>query len=197
MKSTYGKLLALPLLIVSFSFAGTSFAQDTTTPTTPSSTQMKSGDMSSMISESEIAEILKTANDAEIDAAKAAKSRASSSQVKDFAKHMETEHESNNKEAKSVLKKADIKMKSNEMAKTLKKDSKEQLSQLKKKKGADFDSAYIENQISMHQQLLSDLEQKFIPSAKNPEFKSFLEKTKTHVQQHLSKAQEVQQSMTK
>ncbi len=168
----------LPLLVASFMF-GAAHAATT--------------DMS----DKEIAEIMKTANDAEIDAAKAARSRADNKEVKDFAKHMIDEHEKNNKEAKQVLKKADISPKSNEMAKTLKKDSKEKLSELKKMKGAEFDKAYIDEQVAMHQQLLNDLEQKYIPAAQNPELKAFLEKTKTHVQEHLSKAQQIQQTIVK
>lgn len=169
------KLATFPLVLSAFLFAGTSHAQN--------------------LSDQEIGEILKTVNEVEIDAAKAAKSRASNPEVKQFAKDMETAHEDNNKEAKTVFKKADIDPKRNDVAKTLKKDAKDKLSELKKKKGAEFDKAYIDNQITMHQQVLNDLDQKFIPAAKNPEFKTFLETTRAHVQEHLSKAQQIQSTI--
>lgn len=169
------KLVALPLVLSAFMFGGFAHAKN--------------------LSDQEIGEILKTVNDAEIDAAKAAKSRASSAEVKTFAKDMISSHEDNNKEAKKVLKKADIDPKSNDIAKNLKKDAKDKLSEIKKKKGSDFDKAYIENQISMHQQVINDLEQKYIPATQNSDFRAFLETTKTHVQEHLSKAQQIQSTM--
>ncbi|MFS4461024.1 DUF4142 domain-containing protein [Bdellovibrio sp. HCB2-146] len=148
------------------------------------------------LADQEIAEIMMTANDAEIDAAKLAKSRASSSAVKDFAEHMINEHTNNMKQGKKITKDEKIKAKSNEEAKNLKATAKDQLAELKKKKGADFDRAYIGTQVAMHQQLLTDLETKLIPQAQNPQFKNFLNETKTHVEQHLSKAKEIQSSMT-
>ncbi|QDK37267.1 DUF4142 domain-containing protein [Bdellovibrio sp. NC01] len=147
------------------------------------------------LSDSEIAEIMKTANQAEIDAGKMAKSKASNSEVKDFAKHMVSAHESNMKDGKKVAKKEKIKPENNDTAKDLKKSAKDQMAELKTKKGSEFDKAYIDNQVAMHQQLLNDLDSKFIPQASNAEFKSFLEETRTHVQEHLSKAQQIQSSM--
>lgn len=147
------------------------------------------------LSDREVGEILKTVNDAEIDAAKAAKSRADHANVKQFARDMEVAHETSNKDAKQIFKRADISPKSNDVAKNLKKEAKDKLSELKKKKGRDFDKAYIENQISMHQQVLNDLDQKFIPGAQNEDFRAFLETTRTHVQEHLDKAKEIQTSL--
>ncbi|MEK2645752.1 DUF4142 domain-containing protein [Bdellovibrio sp. BCCA] len=149
------------------------------------------------LSDSEIAEVLMTANEAEIDAGKVAKSKAADKTVKDFAEHMVSEHEENKKEGKKITKDEKISTKSNDTAKDLKKDAKEKLSDLKKRKGKDFDLAYIQNQINMHQQLLTDLEQKYIPQAQNPQFKNFLNETKTHVEQHLAKAKEVEATLTK
>lgn len=149
------------------------------------------------LSDSEIAEVLMTANDAEIDAAKVAKSKASDKTVKDFAEEMVSEHEANEKESKKITKDEKIKAKSNDTAKDLKKEAKEKLSDLKKKSGKDFDLAYIQSQINMHQQLLKDLEQKYIPQAQNTQFKKFLSETKNHVEQHLAKAKEVESTLVK
>lgn len=149
------------------------------------------------LSDGEIAEIMMTANKAEIDAAKVAKSKASDGSVKDFAHHMIDEHESNQKDGKKITKDEKIKSKSNDEAKNLKKNAKDDLADLKKKKGLDFDRAYIDGQVNMHQQLLSDLDEKLIPQAQNPQFKTFLTETRTHVEQHLAKAKEIQATLTK
>lgn len=149
------------------------------------------------VSESHIAEIMETVNDAEIDVAKTAKSRAEHKDVKEFAKHMISEHEKNNKEGKKVIKSAKIDAEDNTSADNIEADAKKKIDELKKMKGNDFDRAYIGTQVTMHQQVLKDLNEIYIPSAKNPEFKAYLEKTRDHVQQHLTKAQEIQNKLVK
>lgn len=147
------------------------------------------------LSDGEIAEIVKTANDAEIDAGKLAQRKADNAQVKEFAKRMVSAHEDNTKEGKKIFKDSDIKMKNNDEAKMLKKDAKAKLSTLKDKKGKDFDVAYINSQVDMHQMVLNDLDQKLIPAAQKPQMKEFLQKTREHVQEHLTKAQEIQTTL--
>jgi putative membrane protein len=144
----------------------------------------------------EITEIMKVANDGEIDAGKIAEKHAVKGDVKDFGKHMVTEHKKNMDENKKVSKDQKIKMKSSDMSKNLQKDTKEKLSSLKKADKSQFDAQYIQLQIDMHQSLLTELDNSLIPSAKNPDLKSFLEKTKTHVQEHLAKAQEIQSGLS-
>lgn len=149
------------------------------------------------ITDNQIAEIMQTANNAEIDAAKLAKSKATTEQVKTFAEEMMTAHKQNNKDEKDLGKRIDVKAKSNDIAKGLKKDAKVNLADLKKMKGTTFDKAYIKMQISMHQALLNDLDQKFIPAAQNTHFKEYLQTTRAHVAEHLSKAQDVQIDISK
>ena len=80
-------------------------------------------------------------------------------------------------------------------AATMKEDAQAKMENLKSQKGADFDKAYIASQVEMHQTVLNDLQNTLIPAAKDPQLKTFLETTKTHVQQHLEKAQKLQASM--
>jgi putative membrane protein len=145
--------------------------------------------------DAQIAETMKTANEAEVKAAKVAKSKASDSQVRDFANMMITEHEQNIKDAKNIEKKQKISPKSNDMAKSVKKDAGDKLSDLKKDKGAEFDKTYIAQQIDMHQDLLNKLDKDFIPAANNAEFKAYLSTTREHVATHLAKAQAIQASL--
>ena len=147
------------------------------------------------ISDDQITEVLKTANNAEIEAAKVAKSKASSTDVKNFAKMMISDHESNLKDEKKMAKSEKIKMTDSDASKSLNKDAKEKIKDLKSKSGAEFDKAYMQLQIDMHTQLLSDLDNKLIPDAKNSSLKSYLTETRQHVQEHLSKAQEVQATL--
>lgn len=144
------------------------------------------------LTDENVVHIVATADQGEIDAGKLAASKAKNKEVKDFAKMMVTEHKQNEKDSKSLAKKSKLKAKDNDISKGLKKSSKEAIASLKKLKGADFDKAYITNQIAMHEQILNDLDTKLIPAAKNPELKSHLEMTKTHVQSHLAKARDLE-----
>lgn len=140
------------------------------------------------LSDHQIAEILEEANDAEIEAAKLAKGDATNKEVKEFAKHMIEQHKKNNKETKKVVKKADIDPEESEISKAIKADAKNKKDILKKQRDLAFDRMYMEQQVSMHQQLLNDLDQKYIPAAQNPDFKNHLKVTREHVSQHLEKA---------
>lgn len=146
-------------------------------------------------SENEIADIVHTADEAEVKAAKVAKDHASNQGVKDFAQLMIDEHNSNMKEEKSITKHEKISMRSNDTSKQLKKDASAKLKDIKKLKGVAFDKAYIDQQVAMHQQLLNDLNNTYIPAASHPEFKDYLNKTKESVQDHLAKAQQIQSSL--
>ncbi|TIP36762.1 MAG: DUF4142 domain-containing protein, partial [Mesorhizobium sp.] len=57
----------------------------------------------------------------------------------------------------------------------LAKAAKEERAKLAKLKGAEFDKAYIENEIAYHKQVDGALETLLIPSASNAELRSLLE----------------------
>jgi putative membrane protein len=149
------------------------------------------------MSDSAISSIMTTANEAEIAAGQTAEKQATHKDVKDFAKHMVTEHTKNKKEGQQLAKKESIKPESNTKSETLKKDADAKLAEMKKLTGPEFDKAYIDEQVTMHKQLLSDLETNLIPAATNAKMKTFLETTKTHVQEHLSKAEKIQTALNK
>lgn len=135
---------------------------------------------------------MEEANDAEIDAAKLAKKETKNKEVRDFANHMIAEHENNLKETKKIAKKNDIDGKDSDMSEALEADAKNKKKMLKELKGPAFDRMYMDQQVSMHTQLLNDLDQKFIPSATNPEFKAHLQATREHVSKHLEMAKTLQ-----
>jgi putative membrane protein len=140
----------------------------------------------------QIAEVIQTANAAEIEAAQLAKTKSAKNEVKGYAEHMISAHSENSKKLSDLQKKNQMQPARNETAQKLSSDAKTQMMDLKKAKNQEFETAYMQSQVKMHQQLLNDLDQKFIPQAKNPEFKTFLQETRTHVQEHLTKAETIQ-----
>ncbi|MBC7428268.1 MAG: DUF4142 domain-containing protein [Bacteriovorax sp.] len=144
------------------------------------------------LTDAQIVEILEKTNDAEIDAAKLAKSDAKNKEVKEFAKMMIDEHKMNNKEADMVEKKIKVKPEESDTSKMITADGKNKRDMLKKQKDMAFDKMYMEQQVVMHTQVLNDLDTKLIPSAKNAALKTHLEATRVHVKAHLEKAQAIQ-----
>lgn len=144
------------------------------------------------LTDPKIIELMKTANEGEVDLANLAKSRAEHKDVKDYAKNMIDEHKKNEKDGKEAAKKAKVKSEDSTASKDLENlaDAKEK--ELKNFKGKEFDKAFIDQQITMHKQLIDDLNKKMIPAVQSPEIKAYLEATKAHVEKHLSRAQEIQ-----
>lgn len=123
----------------------------------------------------QIAHIAYTAGVIDIEAAKLAIKKSRNKEVVDFAKDMERDHAAVNQQALDLVKKLKVTPEDNETSKALTKAAKEGRAKLAKLKGAEFDKAYIENEVAYHKQVDSALETLLIPSASNAELKSLLE----------------------
>jgi putative membrane protein len=143
------------------------------------------------LSDAQIADVVKTANKGEIDASKHAKTHAKNKDVKNFANMMIQHHEKSNQETKQLLSKLKLKAETNDVSHTLEETAQSKINGMKDLKGADYDKAYIQAQIDMHQTVLSSIEQSLLPSAKNAELKAMLEKTRETVASHLSEAKRI------
>lgn len=146
-------------------------------------------------SDAEITKIINATNEGEIEMAKIAKKKTKNAEVKTFADHMITEHTSNNKNSMQLVRKLNLKPVKNEKSEEMKKESEKALTKIKDLEGKEFDKAYIDSQVKMHSKVLSDLDEMLIPSAKNPELKAMLEKTKESVSMHLDQAKKIQSSL--
>ncbi len=143
----------------------------------------------------QIAAIVVAANQADIDAAKVAKSRAKSKDVKEFAATMVRDHEAVNKQAKALVKKLKVKPEANPTSKSLEDGGKANIKALKKLKGADFDKAYADHEVAYHQQVLDAINNTLLPNAKNPELKALIEKVTPAFQAHLEHAKKLQSDL--
>jgi putative membrane protein len=144
----------------------------------------------------QIAAIVVAANQADIDAAKVAKSRTKTKDVKEFAETMIRDHEAVNKQAKALVKKLKVKPEANPTSKSLEDGGKENIKALKKLKGAEFDKAYAEHEVAYHQQVLDAINSTLLPNAKNPELKALIEKVTPAFQAHLEHAKQLQSGLT-
>src|SRR3954463_15596451 len=147
--------------------------------------------------DAEIAAIVVAANQVDIDAGKLAASRASSSEVKEFANRMVTDHTAVNKSATDLVTKLKVKPEDNETSASLKQGGISTLKRLEGMKGAEFDKAYVDNEVTYHQTVLDAVDKTLIPNAKNQELKDLLVKVRPAFVAHLDHAKKIQASLKK
>jgi putative membrane protein len=149
------------------------------------------------INDAQIASIVVTANQVDIDAGKLATTKASDPEVKKFAQLMVTDHTGVNKSAVELATKLKVTPEDNPTSKSLKAGGDENVAKLKTLTGAAFDKAYIDHEVAYHQQVLDAVDKTLIPSAKNAELKALLVKTRPAFVAHLEHAKQVQASLEK
>jgi putative membrane protein len=146
-------------------------------------------------SDAQIAHIVVTANQVDIDAGKLAESRGHSADVKAFGKRMVTDHTGVNKEAVALVKKLGVKPEDNPTSQSLKKGGEDNLKNLKGLKGAAFDKAYVDHEVAYHEQVLDAVDKVLIPNAKNEELKALLVKVRPAFVAHLDHAKQIQSKL--
>ena len=142
--------------------------------------------------DAQIAHIVVTANNVDIQAGKVAEKKGKSADVKSFGKMMVTDHSGVNKQATALVKKLGVKPEDNPTSQSLKKGGEENLAALKKLKGAEFDKAYIDHEVAYHQQVLDAIDKVLVPNAKNEELKALLVKVRPAFVAHLEHAKTLQ-----
>ena len=145
----------------------------------------------------QIAAIVVAANQVDIDAGRLAESRAASAEVKEFAKRMVTDHSGVNKQATDLVTRLKVKPVENDTSKSLKSSGDATLKKLKALKGAEFDRAYVDNEVTYHQSVLDAVDKTLVPSAKNEELKALLVKVRPAFVAHLEHAKHIQSALKK
>jgi putative membrane protein len=147
--------------------------------------------------DAQIAAIVVTANQVDIDAGKLAQSAAKNKDVKTFGKMMVTDHTGVNKAATDLVKKLKVKPEDNPTAQSLKKGGQDNVAHLKTLKGAAFDKAYVDHEVEYHQAVIDAIDKTLIPNAKNAELKDLLEKSRPEFVAHLDHAKMIQAKLGK
>jgi putative membrane protein len=145
--------------------------------------------------DAQIAAIVVTANQVDIDAGRLAETQGSSAEVKAFGRQMVTDHAGVNKQATELVTKLGVKPEDNATAQSLKKGGEDNVSHLKTLKGAAFDRAYVDHEVAYHQQVLDAVDKTLIPSAKNEQLKALLVKVRPAFVAHLEHAKHLQASL--
>jgi putative membrane protein len=145
--------------------------------------------------DAQIASIVVTANQVDIDAGKLAASKTAKADVKAFANQMVTDHTGVNKQATELVTRLKVTPEDNATSQSLKAGGDANISTLKGLSGAAFDKAYIDHEVAYHQQVLDAVDKVLIPSASNADLKALLVKVRPAFVAHLEHAKQVQASL--
>jgi putative membrane protein len=154
----------------------------------------QTGDMKDDIGDAEIAHVVVTANNVDIEAGNLAKKKAKQEDVQGYAHRMITDHTDVNQQAKDLAAKLNVTPKDNPISQSLKADGKKNLDKLKNLSGKEFDKAYIEGEIALHEKVINVADTKLVPNVKNDELKALLVKVRPSLVSHLEHAQKLKET---
>jgi putative membrane protein len=147
--------------------------------------------------DAQIAHIVVTANQVDIDAGKLAESKGSTKDVKAFGKQMVTDHTGVNQQAVALATKLKVTPEDNPTSQSLKAGGAENVKKLQGLSGAAFDKAYVDHEVAYHEQVLDAIDKTLVPSAKNEELKGLIVKVRPAFVAHLEHAKHIQASLKK
>jgi putative membrane protein len=122
----------------------------------------------------QIAHIAYTAGEIDINAAELALKRSKNKEVRAFANDMVRDHKAVNAQALALVKKLNVKPEDNDTSRALLKQADATKKQLSSLKGAAFDKAYAQSEVTYHQQVNDAVQNTLIPAATNSELKNLL-----------------------
>lgn len=145
--------------------------------------------------DAQIAHIAYTAGALDIAAGKQAIAKSSDPKVKSFAEEMVRDHQAVNDKAVALVKKLNVTPADNPTSQALTKAADAKRAELAKLSGAQFDRAYIENEVAFHKTVNAALKDTLIPGAQNPELKALLQQGLTLFTAHQKHAEEIAKTM--
>jgi len=145
----------------------------------------------------QIAQIVLTADTVDVDYGKLAVKKTKNAEVKAFADTMIRDHTAVNDKAAALAKKINLTPEASDTSKTLKSDGDKMRAKLKGMRGAEFDKAYIDNEVAYHESVIGALDKTLLPNAKNAELKNLLESGRPIFISHLEHAKTLQKSLNK
>ena len=149
------------------------------------------------INDAQIAAIVVTANQVDIDAGRLAAATTANAEVRKFAELMVTDHTGVNKAAVELVTRLGVTPQDSSTAQSLKAGGDANVAALKQAKGAAFDKAYVEHEVAYHQQVLDAIDKVLIPSAQNKELKDLITKVRPAIAAHLEHAKHLQADLGK
>ena len=147
------------------------------------------------LTDAEVADVVVTADNIDIDLARFAQTRSKNAEVLQFAATMITDHSAVNAKATALAKKLGVTPENNAVSQSLLAGAKTARAALEPLQGAAFDQAYITREVAFHQAVLDALDTLLIPTTSNSELKQLLVSVRPAIAAHLAHAQMLQKSL--
>jgi putative membrane protein len=147
------------------------------------------------ITDAQIASIVVTANQVDVDAGKLAASSTKNAELRKFAQLMVRDHTDVNRQAVDLVTRLKVTPQDNETSRSLAAGGEKNVAALKSLKGAAFDKSYVEHEVAYHQAVLDAVDQTLVPNAKNGELKALLVKVRPAFVAHLEHAKHLAASL--
>jgi putative membrane protein len=148
------------------------------------------------LTDANIVALLDEANKADSAAGAAASTKATSKEVKDFARLMMSEHHALRQQGQQLAKKLNVSPAppANDPVKPLAESETKALESTPK--GPEFDRVYIEQEVAAHKAVL-DLVNNAEDQAQNEQLKALIGQAKPVIQKHLDQAEDIQDKLGK
>lgn len=127
----------------------------------------------------------------EVELGRMAATNAASPGVKDFGRMMVTDHSKANTELKAIAAKKNVTVPA-----TPAEEQQNHINELKEKKGAEFDQAYVDMMVNDHKEDINKFENE-AKNGKDADVRAFASKTLPVLQKHLQSVQTIQDGMKK
>jgi putative membrane protein len=170
---------------------------DSTVTETTTDTTSNAQTTPTTLTDPEIASVAVTADQIDIDYAAIAKQKSKNTKVLEFAATMAKDHQSVNDQAVALATKLSVTPKDNAITQSLLSGATTTKEMLNSKSGAEFDKAYIDNEVAYHKAAIDVVENTLIPNATNAELKSLLQSALPVFKQHLAHAEMIQKELQK
>ena len=145
----------------------------------------------------QIAHIVVTANQVDIDTGKLAEPKGSTQAVKDFGKQMVTDHTGVNQQAVALATRLKVTPEDNPTSQSLKAGGVDNVKKLEGLSGAAFDKAYVDHEVAYHVQVLDAIDKALVPNAKNADLKALIVKVRPAFVGHLEHAKMLQANLAR
>lgn len=147
------------------------------------------------LTDAQIAAIVVTANQIDIDNGKLAESKSTNPEVQKFAQRMREDHTSVNEAATELVTRLGVTPEHTDTSRGLKQGADQTRQKMGTLEGAAFDKAYVDNEVAYHAAVIQVLDSTLIPSAQNAELKAMLVNVRPAFIAHLDHAKSIQSAL--
>ena len=144
------------------------------------------------LSDGQIAAVLMTVDEGEIEQAQAALQRATDPEVRAFATHMVDQHTASKQAGTQLASQTGLKPLESPKSSELRANAAQQLERLNAADEANFDITYVSGQIEQHAAVLKLIEDQLLPAVNQPGLRDHLQNARGMVQEHLDRARQLQ-----